>query len=90
MHKEQKQAVLEKAKKSMFTFLIRNKRIAYLIAIWIFLFWTVASVMISKENAPKIDFWIVNIATIYNWANAIDIDNLVTDKIEKEIDTISW
>lgn len=90
MHKEYKQKILEKAKGSIFSFFIRRKRIAYLMAVWILMAWAASAVMISKESAPKIDFWVASISTFYNWANAVDIDSLITDKIEKEIDDITW
>ena len=90
MQKQHKQNILEEAKNSIFTFFIRKKRIAYLLAIWVFLAWIAWSVLISKENTPKIDYWIVNVTTVYNWANAVDIDSLVTSKIESEIKSISW
>ncbi|MCD5382946.1 efflux RND transporter permease subunit [Candidatus Gracilibacteria bacterium] len=89
MQKQHKQNLLEEAKNSIFTFFIRKKRIAYLLAIGVFLAGIAGSVLISKENTPKIDYGIVNVTTVYNGANAVDIDSLVTSKIESEIKSIS-
>ena len=46
--------------------------------------------MIDKKSAPDLDLWIINIGTAYVWVNPVDIDALITDKIEKEIKDIEW
>jgi len=50
--------------------------------------WLFSLSSIPKESSPEIDFGIISIATIYPWSTPQDIDNLVTDKIEKEIKNI--
>ena len=90
MHIEHKNSILEKSKNSIFTFFIKKRKIAYLMALWIFLIWAASAILIPKENAPKIDFWIVTISTFYNWANAADMDSLITQRIEDKIEDIDW
>lgn len=43
---------------------------------------------IPKESTPEIEFGIISISTFYEWVNPLDIDTLITDKIEKEIKDI--
>ena len=43
---------------------------------------------IPKESSPDIKFGIISITTPYSWVNPQDIDNLITEKIEKEIEDI--
>jgi len=43
---------------------------------------------IPKESSPEIDFGIISVTTIYQGVNPGDIDNLVTEKIEKKIKDI--
>jgi multidrug efflux pump subunit AcrB len=40
---------------------------------------------IPKESTPDIKFGIISISTIYPGVNPTDIDNIITQKIEKEI-----
>jgi len=58
-------------------------------AIIIFL-WIFSAVSIPKESSPDIEFGIISITTIYQWVNPHDIDNLITQKIEKEIKDQEW
>ena len=44
--------------------------------------------MIPKESSPKVDIWYISITTIYQWVSPMDIDTLITDKIEKQIKDI--
>jgi HAE1 family hydrophobic/amphiphilic exporter-1 len=43
------------------------------------------AITIPKESSPDIKFGIVNVTTIYPGANPVDIDDVVTTKIEDEI-----
>lgn len=52
--------------------------------------WILALITIPKESSPEIDLGIISITTIYQWATPQDIDNLITDKIEKAIKDIDW
>ena len=45
-------------------------------------------VTIPKESTPDIEFGIISVVTPYIGVNPVDIDNLITEKIEKEIKDI--
>ena len=46
--------------------------------------------MIDKKSAPDLDLWIISIWKSYVGVNPVDIDSLITDKIEKKIKDIEW
>lgn len=46
---------------------------------------TFSLIRIPKESTPDIPFGIVQITTAYPGANPVDIDSLITQKIEDEI-----
>ena len=75
---------------SFFWFWIKKYKISYLIVFWIIVLWMAALVIIPKESAPSIKFWIISIATVDIGTNPNDIDALITDKIYKEIKDIKW
>lgn len=52
------------------------------------LYGTFALIQIPKESSPNIKFGIVLINTPYPWANPVDVDSSVTEKIYKEIKDI--
>ena len=54
------------------------------------LVWLFSLISIPKESSPDIKFGIISITTIYPGVNPQDMDNLVTEKIEKEIKDIDW
>ena len=73
-----------------FWFWIKKRRFTFIL-VWIIVFlWVSSMISIPKESSPEIDFWVVSISTLYQWATPQDIDNLITNKIEKEIKDISW
>jgi multidrug efflux pump subunit AcrB len=43
---------------------------------------------IPKESSPDIKFGIVNVTTVYPGANPVDIDDIITEKIEDKIKDI--
>lgn len=49
---------------------------------------TYAAIVIPKESSPDIKFGLVQITTVYPWANPLDIDEIITEKVEKEIKDI--
>lgn len=46
--------------------------------------------MIEKKSSPDLELWIIAISKSYIWVNPLDIDSLITDKIEKKIKDIDW
>ena len=73
-----------------FGFWIKNRRVSFLVMWIIAAMWMIALITIPKESSPEINLWIISITTVYQWATPQDIDNLITDKIEKEIKDIEW
>ena len=82
--------MIEELKKWFFWFWVDKHRISFL---WVFLIIIVglfSMITIPKESSPDIKFWIISISTSYPWVNPIDMDNLITEKIEQEIKDIEW
>ena len=90
MQKEYKKILLEKSKKSIFSYFINNSKIAFLLIFWLLIWGLVSWIVIPKESAPEIDYWLVVISTAYPWASAIDVDSLITQEIENKIKNVDW
>lgn len=71
-------------------FWVKNYKMSFLIIFVIIIAWVYSLFSIPKESSPNIKFWIIWVNTIYEWASPEDVDNLITDKIEKEIENIDW
>ena len=80
--------MLEKLEKWFFGFWIKNYRVSFLLIFLIILSWAFSLISIPKESSPDIKFGIISINTVYRWVNPADIDNLITDEIEKAIKNI--
>ena len=79
----------QKSDSSIGEYCVRYPKIAALFGI-ILAFWgLLAAFTIPKESAPYIAFGIVRIVTTYPGASARDIDQLITQNIEKKIKGIS-
>ena len=61
---------------------IRNRRVSLMIIVLILFLGGFSAYRIPKESSPSISFGIIGINTIYPGVNSIDIDNLITDRIE--------
>jgi len=48
----------------------------------------VSAFQIPKESTPDIKFGIISINTIYRWVDPVNVDSLITQKIEKKIKDI--
>jgi multidrug efflux pump subunit AcrB len=79
---------MQKLKTWFFTFWVENYKVSFLLLFLITVVWLLAVIQIPKESSPDIKFGIIAISTRYEWVNPVDIDNLITDKIEKEIEDI--
>lgn len=71
-----------------FWFWVKNKRLSFLVLFLIFISWLFSLFTIPKESFPDIKFGIIAISTSYPWVSPQDMDNLITEKIEKEIKDI--
>lgn len=76
--------------KWFYAFWINNYRVSFILIILIILYWVFSLFTIPKESSPDIKFWMISVTTIYQWVNPVDIDSLITDKIEKEIKDVDW
>jgi len=76
---------LEKEKKSILGFFIKNYRVTYLLLLAIFILGFYALFTLPREAIPeiKVPFAVVN--TIYPGATPFDVEDLITDEIEEKI-----
>lgn len=73
-----------------FWFWIKKRRFTFIL-VWLIIFWWIFSAInIPKESSPEIEYWIISISTVYQWATPQDIDSLITDKIEKQVKNTNW
>ena len=79
---------MQKLKRNFFTFWIENYKVSFLLLFLLTIVWLLAVIQIPKESSPDIKFGIIAITTRYEWVNPVDIDSLITDKIEGEIEDI--
>lgn len=77
------------SKKNVWSFFINNYRLTYLILIGIVIFGTLAILNIPKESSPEIDIPVVVITTTLPGASAVDVEELVTNEIEKKVESLS-
>lgn len=73
---------------SFFTFWVKNTRTSFLIIFLIIVSWIFSLYTIPKESSPDIKFGIINILVTYSWVDPVTMDNLITDKIENEIEDL--
>ncbi len=76
---------MKKMETGFFYFWIRNYRVSFLLAFLIFAMGIFSLYKIPKESSPDIKFGIISISTVYPGVSPTDMDNIITDKIEKEI-----
>lgn len=81
---------IEKLESWFLWFWIKKYRMSFLLIFLITIGWLYSAFIIPKESTPDINFGIITINTIYQWASPEDIDDLITTKIEKEIEDIEW
>ena len=86
---DHKSHLLEGAKKSFFSFFIKNARVAFMVAIATMIWGLSAVLTIPKESAPQIDYGIIVVSTFYDGASAVDMDSLVTQEIENKVKDVS-
>lgn len=78
----------DKLKPWFFTFWVENFRLSFLIVFLIIFAGLFSVYSIPKESTPEIEFGIISIVTVYDGVNPLDMDGLITEKIEKEIQDI--
>lgn len=81
---------MKKLTEGFFAFWVRNYKVSFLFIFLIVVAWIFSLFTIPKESSPDIKFGIISVFTVYPWVNPVDIDSLITEKIEKEIKDIDW
>lgn len=84
------QDILQELYSGFYGFWVVRWRVTFLLVVLILLVGGFSLVTIPKESNPDIEFWVISITTPYIWVNPIDVDNLVTQKIEQDIKDIEW
>ncbi len=74
--------------KWFFGFWVKRYKVSYLAIFLLIITWLYSLFSIPKETSPDIKFGVIAISTVYPWVSPSDMDNLVTEKIEKEIEDI--
>ncbi|MCI5108756.1 MAG: efflux RND transporter permease subunit [Candidatus Pacebacteria bacterium] len=74
---------------SIWDFFIRKKGFSYLLIIAIIAFGLYTVVIIPKESAPEIQVPVAIVTTIFPGASAVDVERLVTNKIESGLQNLS-
>ena len=78
--------VLKNKTKNFWTFFIDNYRLTFLILVGIIIFGVLSITLIPKESSPEIDIPVVVITTTLPGASSVDVEELVTNEIEKKIE----
>ena len=73
-------------KKNIWTFFIDNYRLTYLVIAGLVIFGVTSILSIPKESSPEVDIPVVVITTMLPGASSLDVEELVTDEIEKRIE----
>jgi len=82
--------MLEQLNKWFFWFWVQKFRVSFLLIALVILTGIFSLISIPKESSPDIKFGIISISTVYPWVNPVDMDSLITEKIEQEIKDIEW
>lgn len=80
----------KKLQSGLFGFRVKQRRFTFIVTLLIIIGGVFAVMTIPKESAPEIEFGVISITTIYQWATPQDVDNLITEKIEKSVRDIEW
>ena len=71
------------------TWAVNNKNTVYLIVLAILSFGTFSYVTLPKELFPEINIPTVMIQTFYPGNAPVDIENLITRQLEKEVESVN-
>jgi len=75
--------------KSIFRFFVQNHLIANLLTVMIFLLGLNTLLNIKRDSYPNVDYGYMNISTNYPGASPEDVEINVTNKIEKELKSVT-
>ncbi len=74
--------------KSNWTFFIHNYRLTYILVGIVILLGLISIVQMPKESSPEIDLPIIVVSTALPGANAVDVEELVTNEIESRVQNL--
>jgi len=80
---------LEKGRKSIWTFFVRKKLIAFILIIGISIIGLVSTFSIPKESMPEVKIPMAIIMTVLPGATPSDVEELVTKPVEKQVAGVS-
>ncbi len=69
----------------MWNFFLRNSRFTYLLIISLISFGVYSAIAIPKESAPEVVIPVGIVTTVFPGAPALDVENLVTNEIERTL-----
>lgn len=90
MMSEKLQSYVASMENTYFGRWIKNYRVSFMALLLLVLYGTYSLMIIPKESSPTIKFGIVQIITIYPGANPVDVDDILTEKIESEVKDLKW
>lgn len=76
------------SEKSFIGFFIKNYRFTYLLIFIVLIGGLYSALTIPKESEPEVKVPYAVVTTIYPGANPVDVEELITKKIEKEIENL--
>jgi multidrug efflux pump subunit AcrB len=94
LYKKTEQSYLEKLKfdenlkKGWLSFFINNIRVVILIILFLFSFGIYAFLSLPRESSPEVEIPFALVSTIYPGASPLDIEELISKKIENSISAI--
>ncbi len=71
--------------KAFWNFFLDNKNFTYIILFSLIIFGVISLISIPKESAPEVIIPVAVISTNYPGASAVDIERLITNKIEDQL-----
>ncbi len=69
-------------------FFLRNKTIVHLLTLFIIVVGSLIAYKMKRTAFPDVDMGYITISTIYKGASALEVEQLVTDKIEDAIESV--
>lgn len=82
------QTTIQNISNDFYGFRVKKWRVTFLLMLVIVLLGASSLISIPKETQPDIEFGVISVVTPYVGVNPIDIDQLITQKIEDEIQDI--
>ncbi len=82
------QNIVKKLESWFFGFWVARWKFTALFSILLIGIWLYSAFIIPKESSPEIEFGIIQVTTVYPGVNPVDMDTLITEKIEQSLEGI--